>query len=410
MANPKIIISPLDWGLGHAARCVPIIKKLLEHSCKVIIAATPEQLIFFQKENWREGDILMIPFDGYNISYPYESMIISMITQMPKLYKSVRYERRALEKLIEKYQIDAVISDNRFGFYSKQIPSVYITHQIHIEPPSNMQLLRPALSRIHKRLINKFDYCWIPDWEGENNLAGKLSIPHPSLRGIPVIPATPITVVPAKAGTQSLRQMAKSRDEAISSKYKNVGILSRMNMIEGIEKDLDILVVLSGPEPQRSIFEDLVIKQLRNLSANYFIVRGLPHISEATSVIASEAKQPPSLQGIPQDLFINHLPTDELNRYFYRAKMILARPGYSTLMDLSKTGCKAVLVPTPGQTEQEYLAKYLLQKKWCYSESQDNFNINRMIELSYDYSGIPYNEQNDVLLDQAVVQLLERVT
>jgi hypothetical protein len=270
--------------------------------------------------------VKFLQFEGYEISYSRRkwSFILKLLLQLPAVFYKVLREKRWLNQIVEQYHIDAVISDNRFGMYSGKIPSVYITHQLFIKTGSRFS--EKIAQKIHYHFITKYSACWIPDQENEG-LAGKLS--HP-------------TILPPKA--------------------RYIGPLSRFKPIVHSDYIYDLLIILSGPEPQRTIFEDLLLGQINELKEKIIFVRGLPAATEKPA-------------NFNQVIIENHLPADELNRLLAESRLVLCRSGYTSVMDLSVLQKKAILVPTPGQTEQEYLAEYLLRKQYFYSQSQENFSI-----------------------------------
>lgn len=328
----RILVAPLDWGLGHATRCIPIINALKEHNIEVIIATEGPVELLLQNEY---PGIVILPLKGYKIKYSRHKVFffMKMLAQIPAVIASIYAEKRWLKKAVDRYKIDAVISDNRFGLCLNNTPCVYVTHQLFIQ--TGNRLLNIIAQRIHYSFINKFDECWVPDSNGVQNLAGELS--HP-----PVFPKTPV---------------------------KYLGTLSRFNIIK-TELKYDLLILLSGPEPQRSIFEDMLMYQLKNYKGTAVLVRGLP--------VAGI-----SLYSENDHLIIHdHLPANKLNELIQQSENIIARCGYSTVMDLVTLKHKAILVPTPGQTEQEYLAAYLMEKKLFYTCSQEGFLVQQALDKS----------------------------
>jgi uncharacterized protein (TIGR00661 family) len=328
LSKPRILVAPLNWGLGHATRCIPIIKELIKQNCEVIIAAdgTP---YFLLKEEFPTTVFLRI--NGYNVQYSRNKKWLSskLLLQVPKIIYSNWKENAWLKKTISEYRIDAVISDNRFGAHNKKIPSVYITHQLHIKTGNAFS--ERIAQKIHYHFIKKYSNCWVPDLE-ENGLAGELS-----------------------------------HQANIPSNVLYIGPLSRFEKIKDVHIIYNLLISLSGPEPQRTIFEEMILNQLKTFEKKVLLVRGLP----------GDYKK---LQSDKESIEIaNHLSTEELNMVFQQSEMILSRSGYSTIMDLVELGKNAILVPTPGQTEQEYLAHYLMEKKYFYSVQQDNFSLETAI-------------------------------
>jgi uncharacterized protein (TIGR00661 family) len=329
----KILVAPLDWGLGHATRCIPIIKYLLEKKCKVIIGADGRPLQLLQKE-FPALEFVTMP--GYNMVYPRNgSMALKIATQIPKILTGIKREHELLKRIIKEKKIDAVISDSRFGLWSKELPCVFITHQLMVKSPIGEKIIH----RLNKNYISKYSECWIPDYAGENNLSGDLSHKFP---------------LPENA--------------------KFIGALSRF--INGFiePKKYDLLVILSGPEPQRTVFEKKILLQVKEVEKKILIVQGITEKNEKRKI--SENVE-----------MISHLISEELQKQILSSEIILSRPGYSTVMDLAVLGKKAIFVPTPGQTEQEYLASYFSEKKIAYSVSQNKFDLKIALEESGKYKG-----------------------
>lgn len=323
-SRPSILISPLDWGLGHATRCIPIISHLISLDCKVYIAASGNGYFLLKKEF---PSIVILRINSNKIRYSRKKKWLPLVLffQFPGIIFSSFKEKFWLRSTIKKYSIDAVISDNRFGLYNARIPSVYITHQLCIKTGNKFSDY--LANRIHYYFIKKYSFCWVPDFE-KDGLAGELS--HP---------------------------------QKIPPHVVYIGPLSRFDKIPGLPKQYDILISISGPEPQRTIFEKIVLAQIKNTTQQILLVRGLPGEKKMISIDNNNVH------------FINHLPAEELNLAFQQADIIISRCGYTTVMDLAKLGRKAILVPTPGQTEQEYLAKYLMNKKLFYAMEQDKFSL-----------------------------------
>ena len=324
----RVLIAPLDWGLGHATRCIPIIKELISQNCEVFIAAGGKGGFLLKKEF---PSSVFLRINCYKIRYSSNKkwLPFKLLLQFPGIIFSIWKEKLWLKKIVNKYRIDAVISDNRFGMYSKKIPSVYITHQLLIKTGNIFS--ERILQKLHYYFIRKYSICWVPDFK-ENGIAGELT--HP---------------------------------EKIPPNIVYIGPLSRFEILNDIPKIYDLLISVSGPEPQRTLFEKMILSQLINLDKKTLFVRGLPEeIKELKTERESMA-------------IVNHLSAEELNKAFQQSKMIISRSGYTTIMDLAKLGKNAVLVPTPGQTEQEYLSHFLMQKKYFYSVEQDKFSLDSVL-------------------------------
>jgi len=353
--NPNILVCPLDWGIGHATRCVPVIRELLCQNANVIIAADGKPLAFLKVEF---PGIQFISFPGYKFSYPNRgSMTLKMLVQAPQILKGISQERKLLDQIISNYNINGVISDNRFGLSTKKVPCVFITHQLRIKVPRLLAILKPLLHWINTNYISKYDECWVPDFPDEPNLSGELS----HLKNLP-------------------------------PKIYFIGPLSRFTYLTAIENEWVIkensvnnfLVILSGPEPQRTILEYNILNQLKSNKYSAIVVKGKPELNQDV-IIDGRIKVYP------------HLNSESLRKAILESSVVLSRPGYSTLMDLAVFGKKAIFIPTPGQTEQEYLAKYCLGKKWFYSMNQNQFDLSKALKNTENFTGFKRAADPEVL-------------
>lgn len=356
MAEKKrILVCPLDWGLGHATRCVPVIHELLAQGAEVIIAADGRPLKLLQQEF---PGLEALVFKGYDIEYPSgDGMVVKMALSAPRILKRIADEGKELEGIIKKHRIDAVISDNRYGLCTSQVPSVFIIHQLMIKSPFGEAIL----NKITKNYIKKYSECWVPDNEGEHSLSGDLANKFP-----------------------------------IPDNTKFVGPLSRFKSSDSapVEKKYDLLVLISGPEPQRSKFEEIVIKQLEKLEGSFCIVAGKPGENKPEPTGSIE--------------YYGHLDTPELQKKIMQADIVLSRPGYSTIMDLAVLGSKAIFVPTPGQTEQEYLGERYMKMGQHYSVRQKELNLKLALEEAKKYSGFSRVGEN-VELRKVVQEFLSKL-
>lgn len=349
----KILITPLNWGLGHATRCMPIIDALLEKGCEVIIGTDGRALHLLEKE-YPTLEIIELP--AYDISYRSNNMMRNIAPQLFKILKVIRKENIAVQKIVTEKGIDAIISDNRYGCYSKNVHSIFMTHQLNIKIPN--RLVESGVAFFNQQLIQQFDECWIPDFEDENNsLSGHLSHQH----GM--------------------------------KKVTYLGGLSRFKYFETI-KQYDILIILSGPEPQRTYLEEKLLKQAKSLNAKTLFVKG-----------KTEENPEPQISG--NVTILPFLTAKALNQAILESEIIITRSGYSTIMDLAALGSKAVLIPTPGQTEQEYLADYFHKKRIFHTQSQDDFDLEQALMESQGFTGIKMQDSNALLeaINQLVVQL-----
>jgi len=328
-----ILVAPLHWGLGHATRCIPIINGLLENGFEVVIASDGGALQLLRKE-FPELERIELP--SYNIEYPKNGSFLKwkLLLKLPQIKKAISSEKKIIKQLVSEERIQGIISDNRFGVRSSKIPSVYITHQLKVLSGNSTFLS----SKPHQKIIQKFDECWVPDVEEAPNLSGKLG--H-----------------------------LKSTD----LKLKYIGILSRMKKVE-LPIKYKYLLLLSGPEPQRSLLEELLLKEFKNFNQPILLVRGV--VETKQKIIRKR-----------NITIYNFMKSTELEKTINETKIIIARSGYTTLMDLSILEKKAFFIPTPGQYEQEYLAKRISNLNLAPFCNQKDFSLEKLNEIE-NYSGL----------------------
>lgn len=347
----KILVCPLDWGLGHAARCIPIIKALMHDGHHVIIGADNAALSLLKSEF---PEVEHVQFPGHVIHYSDRGFMMPfrLLAQLFPALRSVNKEHRLLQRLIKEKSIDLVISDNRYGLWSKEIPSIFVTHQFNV----NTIFGGAIFQRMVQRYANKHTHCWIPDVETPPFLAGNL---------------------------------ARSSFSKQKSSYHYIGPLSRFDVSENIPDATiyDLMVIVSGPESQRTVFENIVLKQLRDTNLKTIVVRGLPDEGE----VELPFRLPENVQ------VFNHLDTPTFLSYLKKSDLIISRPGYSTIMDLAVLGKKAIFVPTPGQPEQEYLAKYHYDMGHYFYQKQQVFNIVDAMKRSVMFNGLNVERKEDLL-------------
>lgn len=350
----KVLVAPLDWGLGHTTRCIPIIYALQNADLQVIIAGNPTQVQLLQKEF---PGILNFPLKGYNVHYSKKKSFlpIKILAQTPKILFRIYNEKKWLKKLIEEEKIDLVISDNRYGLSNSIIPCIFITHQLEIKIPS--RFLQRIVQKINYHFINQFSLCWVPDFEGEKNIAGDLS--HPKK-----IPRTPL---------------------------RYFGPLSRFEK-QGIATfKINWLFLISGPEPQRGILEKNILANVQNIPGKTIILLGKPgkkniyQLNENCTVI-------------------NHLDTKDLEKIINESEFIICRSGYTSLMEILSLQKKSIIISTPGQPEQEYLAQHLAAQKWCM-EMKPGDDLPATLEkaktfeyISPDFSEMPIKKHVEELI------------
>lgn len=321
----RILVAPLDWGLGHATRCVPVIQRLMERGATPIIAADKAPITLLARE-FPQLETVRLP--GLTIRYSDgASQLWSMARQFPAMVRSVRQEQALFDRLRSDLRLDAVISDQRFGVRSVDLPSVLITHQVFPFTP----FAQTALRKINLRHMARFDRCWIMDEAEAPGLAGELS--HGAQ-------------LPANARYIGVHSRLKLPSSPPSSHHR-------------------VVAVISGPEPQRTLFEQRLTEQLRDLPGRHLLVQGLPGSPGRDQVGNVER--------------ISHLGSQELAEVLTGAELVVSRSGYTTLMDLVTLGRSALIVPTPGQAEQEYLGRIHASSGRFTVQAQDALDIVRAL-------------------------------
>jgi uncharacterized protein (TIGR00661 family) len=331
--NRTILVAPLNWGLGHATRCIPIIKALQENNYIPIIATDGIAIELLRKE-FPYLKFLELP--SYQIEYAKNGKNFKwkLIQKFPKMIQAILNEKKLVKNWVIKYGIDGIISDNRLGVFSKNIPSVFITHQLRVMTGNTTWLT----SMLHQNIIKQYSECWVPDIETVPNLAGELS----------------------HLKTHSL-------------KLNYIGPLSRMNK-KDVTKKYDLMIILSGPEPQRGLLEEKLKIEVQKFKGNVVFIKGVIQPNQIKEEIDTVS-------------YYNFMNSRQLEQTFNESEIILCRSGYTTIMDLVKLGKKAFFIPTPGQYEQIYLAKKLKKEGLAPYAEQDRFTIENLSELE-SYVGL----------------------
>ncbi|WP_130733397.1 glycosyltransferase [Flavobacterium sp. J27] len=323
----KILIAPLNWGLGHATRCIPIIKALEKNNFEPIIASDGLALALLKKEF---PHLTHIQLPSYNVTYAEKgsNFKLKLFSQVPSIVKAINQEKRVTEKIIAKYNIEGIISDNRLGVYSKSIPSVFITHQLNVLTGNTTWIT----TKLHHYFVKKFTECWVPDKEKGPNLSGDLGHLEEPFKNI-----------------------------------KYIGPLSRLYKKSAPIK-YDLMIILSGPEPQRTLLEKKLTTELKGYKEKTLFIQGIVEdeqkITEKNNVT-----------------FYNFMNSEQIEIAFNESEKILSRSGYTTVMDLAQLGKKAFFIPTPGQYEQEYLAKKFKKEGIAPSCKQENFQMEKLNKI-----------------------------
>ncbi len=319
--SKNILIAPLNWGLGHATRCIPLIKKLKAQGHHLVIASDGAALDLLKQEF---PDLPFETLPAYHITYARHSWLnfFHLLRQVPHILRTKTAEKKKTAQIIERYAIDCLISDNRFGVFSDHIKSIYMTHQLRV-PAGIWTFLTTFL---HRQIYKKYDEIWVPDRNDDQNLSGALG--HLAHTKLPI---------------------------------RYLGILSRMKR-RLLPVKYRYLAILSGPEPQRSLLEEKIRAEFSKSTQPVAIVQGKisgkPHLTKHGQI----------------DIY-NYLPTDLLEKLINQSETLIARSGYTSVMDMFALEKQVIWVPTPGQPEQTYLARYLARKYGFNYIEQKRFKL-----------------------------------
>ncbi len=395
-----VLVCPVDWGLGHASRCVPVIRAFLETGCRVVVGVSgpgaemiirefgisdsietagengvdgqpdPDSLSGRHADSRQRGcesygrqipgnvrtekkhcsdRLEIIPFPGFSVTSYRKFFFPGMLLRVPAFLKNISREKRVLKRLVERCSPDLIVSDNRYGLVNEKVTSVIITHQLRPSMPLLLRPLEGMVSRVIRRWAGAFDECWIPDC-ADDPAAGKLTAGHESLSG-------------------AFFTGWLSRFSPGSDRYSNQAVSPEPPGSGGSSGTFRyrFLFLLSGPEPHRTMLEDIIKTGIRDSSERALLVRGLPG-SFPEREIAGNLE------------ILAFLDSPRLRKAIEESEIVVCRSGYSSVMDLLVLGRTAVLVPTPGQTEQEYLGKWLASKGWFRVVRQSDFNLQKLIE------------------------------
>jgi len=230
---------------------------------------------------------------------------------------------------------DQVISDNRYGLYNSQLKTTFISHQLIVKAP--FKWAEKMIQQLQFFFINKFSECWVPDTQGYPGFAADLS--HPVL-----MPKIPVTYIGPLSQFSVLQNASTS---ALPIKYK-------------------YCFLLSGPEPQRTVLQNI-------------IESGAARLHEPSILIEGRPSDLPNHYQIKETLTkLRYARGQDLLDIIMQSEYIVCRSGYSTLMELLPLHKKMILIPTPGQTEQVYLAESLASRQMAVMMNQATFDLNTL--------------------------------
>ncbi len=335
----KIIYAVCSWGLGHATRSLPLIRKLISENNDLTIISNGRSLDLLKKELGLEIKYFDIPDYPMLLSENSRQFMAKSVIYWPTFIARLESGFSELKKILEKRKYDLIISDARYDIYNRKIPSFFISHQIRIMNPLRIKMFERGSETFNLFFFKRFYGVIIPDYKNDN-LSGELS--------------------------HDLRKI----DE---KKLHYVGVLSDFKK-KKTEKDIDYLISISGPEPQRTILEEKLLSQIENLKKRIIVTLG-----------KTESVEKFNKKNIETYSFLSKEKRED---FLNRAKLVVSRSGYSTILDLAVIGTKALMIPTPGQVEQEYLSKYHNKKGTFYSVNQENINLKKDVEIAKNFTGV----------------------
>lgn len=350
----KILYAVLNWGLGHATRSLPILRELVKNN-DVTVLSTGRSLELLRSEL---PGIKFVDHPDYSVKYTKRGglLMLSLFLQLPKILFRLREEHKFTEKLVADLEFDRIVSDNRYGIYSNSVPCFFITHQLRFKLPRRFEKLEFISEYFNKLYFRNYKKIFIPDEEKEPNLSGDLS--------------------------HDIKRIN-------SSKLFYTGLLADLNF-NNEPVSSDHLIIISGPEPQRSIFEKKAVEQAACLIGKTIIVCGK---TECTGV-----------RTIGNVEIYDHASREMIYSMMKGTNMIISRPGYSSVMEIVSMNKKALFIPTPGQTEQEYLGRYFKDKGYFQSVLQENMDLQTDIKTAENFKcPVSFNSNNiSGLLDEIV--------
>jgi hypothetical protein len=338
----SVFVSPLNWGLGHASRDVPIIRELLRYGHEVTTGTSGNALTFLKKEC---PECRFILFEDYPIPQNNGRIFLPTYSaSIPRLVEAYLAERKRAEKIFSENAFDLIISDSRSGVFSPDVPSILITHQLHQSLPLIAWPLELLGVYVHADAFSRFTTIVVPDNAPDMGaLAGKLS---------------------------------QTYAPALRDRIYYCGILASVRK-EPVKKDIDYLIIISGMEPQRTTLEKILLPQLPSLPGKKVVLLGKPASDQVTTLDDGT-------------VIYSYISSQEKSSLMSRARFIISRSGYTTMMDVAEAGLEnGLFIPTPGQWEQEYLSRYYASEGWFHSQSQYSLRLLRDIQRAGSFTGFP---------------------
>jgi len=334
----KVLYGLCTWGLGHMTRSLPLMRRLIDDGHDLVIYTSDRPLLALKKEFGDKCEYV----ESVEYPSPYAkngTFALRLTLMMPAIINAIVKEHKEILKLSQDLDVDVLISDSEYGVFDKTKPSFFIFHQLRYVPPDFLRILKNQTERFNYHFRNSFTKFVVPDFPNDGGLTGNLS--------------------------HNLSYMS-------SDQVKYIGILSDYQKMD-VNQDIDYLISLSGREPSRSILEKKILDQIKFLKGNVVLVRGMPENAEKIKVPGIEV--------------INYAGKGLRDELMNRSKFVIARSGYSTIMDIVELGKNGLLIPTPGQTEQEYLSEYLSEKLYFHSVNENDMDLEKDVEIAKSYNG-----------------------
>ena len=339
-----ILVSPLSWGLGHATRDLPIIRDFLARGHHVTVAAEGRALALLKQEVPQCDFVELRDYPT-----PYSSgryFVPKFLAMAPAMLAAIERETVNVRRLLRKQKFDLILSDNRFRVRSDGTPSFVISHQLRFMTPPSIHYMDTVTEFFNYLYLAPFDRVIVPDVaHPTENLSGRLS--H------------------------------QTRWLKPSGKVYYAGVMSstaRMN----VPQDVDLFISVSGPEPQRTQLEQIILQRAPDVRADRIVIAlGKPETRETRRLN----------ERITVHSFLDRAGQQEM---LNRARLVVCRSGYTTVMELAELGKKALMIPTPGQTEQEYLGRYYAERGYFHSVSQYELDLERDVEKARQMTGVPF--------------------
>jgi predicted glycosyltransferase len=341
MIKKRILYCILNWGLGHATRSIPIIRALIEHGHQVILVSTGRSIALLRTE-FPGCEWVDLPDYGVTYSRDPRMLIPHLLLQTPRIFYRLYSEHAGIRKIVRQKEIDLIISDNRYGCYSRHVPSYFMIHQLRFQLPHGLRWSAFVSELFNRVYFRHYQAIFVPDMQGAMNLTGALS---------------------------------HSGRIAGHPKLRYTGLFSSLNITDPAPReDIDYLFLVSGPEPSRTVFENMIFDQAERIPGRKVAILGKP---ESPADSSGQSDSP--LEHRP------HLNRLELGKMILRARMVICRSGYSTMMELATLGKPAILIPTPGQTEQEYLARHAMERGLFFSVPQSGMDLLKTIQEANEF-------------------------